>query len=144
MNEFYRSGNEVIKFSTLSDPDEWILQEVIDEEKHKLQEKHMGRGLSRAFTGMQAAMMSMVAGMNSAVYKDGNNVFSQLDIKKSMRAAERRLAKIAGGGRAVGHRSYKPHQGAQECDRRVLQRLTGQATPNYVHGMQYAQQRKYY
>ena len=143
MKEFYRSGNEVIKFSTLSDPDEWILQEVIDEEKHKLQEKRMGRGLSRAFTGMQAAVMSMVAGMNTAVYKDGNNVFSQLDIKKSMRAAERRLAKIAGGGRAKGNCS-KPHQGAQECAKRVRQRAAGTHTPNYVHGMQYAEQRKHW
>ena len=74
----------------------------------------MGKGLSRSYIAMQAAIVGMVGSLGAVP-----------------------LEKVAGGGRAVGHKSYKPHQGAKECERRRFQRLSGRATPNYVHGMQY-------
>ena len=37
-----------------------------------------------------------------------------------------------------GHNKYrKPHQGAQECARRVRQDAAGHGTCNYTHGCQY-------
>lgn len=91
----------------------------------------MGKGLSRSYIAMQAAIVGMMGSLGAVPW---NSFGSHESIRSK---AMRRLEKVAGGGRAVGHKSYKPHQGAKECERRRFQRLSGRATPNYVHGMQY-------
>ena len=94
----------------------------------------MGRGNSRAFVAVVGAVQAMMAGMSKASNKSGENIFSALDMRATAAKAKKHLAKIAGGGIISG--CYMPHQGTQECARRVHQGINGTC---YVHGAQYNQ-----
>ena len=80
----------------------------------------MGKGNSRAFTAMAAAMTAMMG------------QFSGIQLDQFKHQCGRKLKMIANGGVLPGR--YLPHQGSQECARRVRQGVNG---ARYAHGDQY-------
>ena len=99
-----------------------VRQRYIDPKDVYIQpEESMGRGLSRAFIGMATGLVAAIAQQNGVPV---NKVFDQPKPKR------RRILP------SLGLRSSwsEPHQGAQECARRLKQGING---TQYVHGAQY-------
>ena len=71
---------------------------------------------TKSYMHMQASIMAMMTSMN----KSGGILGVRID--EIYGKASRKLRKLEGGGRIPGHRSYIPHQGEKECERRRMQR----------------------